>query len=805
MNAAPTRPVQPGVRPPSAAGPKRFAKMWLDAKGLPHTSEEPVPVDDNDRRTGHVKYVCPNGQIEVRIDGGPEWEKRPCDFVKWVLPGDKPGFCPDHGREELKPAEDVKDRIPFGKVVAAAEESFRPWWLLAAEAGAGIALHAADIPAVAPAVATPLLAAAGYATSRSYLLRRAVKRGRMDKGQRSGRRYRLVQRRARFASWLAGASGAWLSAAAVADPSSLAGKVIWASLPVAWAVGAVPWWRRVEARRNFTPPVVFEPEVVEVEPVEPVLSDDERDAAAAAQAWQVEVGAADTVLDVGTWKRIPCGWQAVIRATKRGALVRLSNGDMRGFTARVAAAYDVPRSAITWVDEHDENPNLAMLYVQPVNPLKDGQIWAGPDSIRITESRIIADVGRFIDGSPMLETLFRFDEGMPSELVLGTTGSGKSERLRSSLLVQRWASYEDATTGERKGLFLSFLHDPKRLNSYGEFRNAVHAYGITRDDAHIMIDAFLREMIRRYDMLSAIVWFDDKGRRRVGSVKWDPRIHGPLLKVIWDEFHELAGDQEFVKKLEKLARYIRACGMGNVLASHMGTIGDTGSQALRDMLAGGRATLLRTTSGLNAPLATGGQLTGDPRALPKLGGMAYVADGESMALMGRYAFVPDDKQGARMGVRPVYDWLFDDNNQPIGYPAEIPADTAEAFGPEFMEWMAAGRSDRGREGWVYSATPAFVPTEDRSAQDALLAILAKAEGSLQRKDIYEDPLWGDRGRTSTLTKAIRDCLDADPPLVVKRTVGKETSYELSPAHRAKIGEVRQEAEQESLFESEVAA
>ncbi len=791
MTVAPARPVQQAARPP--AGAARMSKMWLDTRGLPHTSTEPVPVDDTDRRTDHVQVRCSRGQIEVTLSDGTV-ERRPCDHTLWVLPADPTRFCPGHG-SALTPVEPAaRFEVPLAKVVAAAEVAFRPWWLLAAEAGAGIGVHLGDVPAWQPASAAPLLAAAGYHATRIVLLRRAVKRGRLDKGQRSGRRYRTVQRRARLAAWLAASAAAWLTAAAAVDPASLVGKVVWASLPVVWAVGAVPWWRRCEARRNAVAPVEVAQPTVEVAPVEPVLSDDEQAALAAAAAWATEVAAADTVLDHTTWSRIPCGWQAVVRATKRGALIRLTGGDSRGFLARVAAAFDVPRSAITWVDEHDDNPNLAMLYVQPVNPLREGQIWAGPDSIRITESRILAEVGRFIDGTPMLETLYRFDEGMPSELVLGTTGSGKSERLRLSLVIQRWASYIDAATGDRKGLFLSFLHDPKRLASYGEFRNAVHGYGITRDDAHIMIDGQLREMVRRYDLLASTVWFDEKGRRRVGSVKWDPRIHGPLIKTIWDEFHELAGDQEFVKKKEKLARYQRACAQGDMLASHMGTIGDTGSQALRDMLSGGRATLLRTTSGLNAPLATGGQLTGDPRSLPKVAGMALVADGEAVTLMGRYAFIPDDKQAARIGVKPLYDWLFDDNNRPIGWPADIPAETAEAFGPEFMEWMAAGRRDRGRDGWVYSGTPVFVPTDDKSAADQVVAILAAAGRPLGRKEIAAHALWvnpksGERfNGTSTLTSALRAGLDAQPPMLVRVQAGKDVTFALSDVAQARRAE-----------------
>lgn len=799
MSTATTAPPKPAARTapkPLPAGAARWSKTWVDRDGLPHVTTFAVPVDDNDRRTPHVRHVCSKGQIEVGLSDGTT-ERRRCDQEVWLLPGERK-FCPDHA-SPMEPTEKVTGGlVPWRKLWAAVEKPARPLYVLAAVAGAGYGLEQQASDPLGVAVVAPLAGAGVWWATRKVLTRRAENTGRVDADQTTGRRVDRIGRIARAAGWSTTATGAWLSAAAAVDPTSLVGRVVWTSLPVAWAVTAGPWWRHLHALRNRPAPVEAAP--AEVKPRE--MSADEQAAAAAARLWTEGEIAANTALDVATWKRITCGWQSVVKASKRGALNALA-ADSAGTIRKIAAAFEVPKSAITWIEEHDDNPNHALLLVQPVNPLREGQIWAGPRSVTVGESRIEAEVGRFIDGQPMVEVLFRFDEGMPSELVLGSTGSGKSERLRLQLIVQRWASFVNQE-GRRQGLFLSFLHDPKRLNSFGEFRNAIHGYGTSRDDAHIMIDAFLREMIRRYDMLSATVWVDGKRRRRTGAVKFNPLLHGPLLRAIWDEFHELAGDSEFVKKLEKLARYQRACGMGATLASHMGTIGDTGSQALRDMVAGGRASLLRTTSGLNAALATGGQLSGDPRALPKVPGMCLVADGETATVMGRYAFIPDDKAAERLGERALYDWLFDDDNQPIGYPAVIPPETAEAFGPEFMQWMEAGRSDAGRQGWTYSATPPFVPTEDLKAAEAVVAILAKAGKPMGRKEIGGDPLWAGRSITSTLTKALRDNLDADPAAVVKQQHGKEVFYTLSDAVRVRLSAVDAERQLELDLEKDAA-
>jgi hypothetical protein len=780
----PPRPGQPAaavVRVPLPAGAVAMRRSYIDDRGVPQRSDFPVPVDIDDRRTAHIRYAC-RGHIELA------GVKQDCDQVAWLASGENVRYCPDHGCQLT--ADGRAERaslLPWAQIRRAVEPSARPWWVLLAELAAGIGEYAGHVPWLVPLAASPALAAGAYAGTEKYLTRRAIRNQKLERGQKDGRRVETIRRRARAAAYMGAGSGAWLTAAASVDPATPVGAAaLGGSLLALFAASAPTWWRYVEADRNRPEPAP----AAEVRSViaEAKPSADELNAAEAERAWMEEAGCPGTKLDVDTWRQIACGWQAVIVATKRGSLNNLGGDNMKATIRRIAAAFDVPKGAVTWIEEHDDSPNKALLLIQPNNPLKDGQIWAGPDSIDINKG--VAEVGRLIDGTPMTEYLYRYGWGAPSAVSLGTTGGGKSMRARKRLVIERWTSYADPGTGEQRGMFLSFLHDPKRMESYAEFRRAVHGWGTSRDDAHLMIDAFLREMFRRYDMLSTLEWVDRKGRKRRGGVPWDPRVHGPIISAYWDEFHDRADDAEFVKKLEKLARYQRACGMRAELLSHMGTIGDTGSQALRDMLAGGRATLFRTTSGLNASLATGGQLTGDPRGLPKEPGMCYVSDGETATLMGRESFIPNDEDAERLGVRSLYDWMFDDDDNPIGFPAVIPAETAEAFGMEFMEWAEAGRRPGGRDlgpsGAASSSGSGSLET--KGAVDALRQILFEADRPLKREQIATHALWKAGGWlvTSTLGAALTTLKKAG------EVGGPHGLHELTPAVRERMRAERDE-------------
>lgn len=725
-------------------------------------------------RAAHVVPVNQFGQVV-----GQQFKCRRCEPVLWYPAGLKGvPICPVHNRR-MEPREVKKAfPVPVAAIWATVARPLRPVWALPVLAAAGAVVDAGHIPALVLAGAAPLVGLGAALVARRSGRVRGWLGGHTDLDA-------AVARAARAAGVLTAAGLGWL---ALASAVGLSGHIwpveaaLWGSLAGLWLIPAAAWWRRLRVERA-------RPRPVHVEPVR-VRSADELDAAAAAESWRDDVAVEGTKLDEGTWKRIPCGWQAVVVATKKGALNQLGGDFNQSTVRRVAAAYDVPFSAVTWIEAYNDDPgkeqgspNKALLLVQPSNPLAEGQVWAGPSTIDVPGGRQMS--GRLINGEVMWDTWYRFGWGAPSEIVLGTTGGGKSARLRKKMVAERW-TYQ-MVDGRPRGLFVTLLHDPKRLESYAEFRDAVHGYGITRDDAHIIIDALLREMVRRYDFISALEWTDGKGRHRRGGLAWNPLIHGPIISHYWDEFHELAGDGPFVAKLEKLARYQRAGAMRGTLASHMGTLSDTGSQALRDMLAGGRATLFRTTSALNAGLVSGGQLTADPRTLPRTPGMCYVVDGETAPIMGRESYIPGGEDAGN-----VYDWLFDDSNEPVGFPADIPPETAEAFGPEFMQWLEAGRAPGGRVQVPYMPAVVGVPVQaaarpDVRSVDAVLAVLASARRPLDTNELTD--LLRAEGytfKTRTITGALAELRGAEKAMELNKR------WELSPGCRAEFDALERE-------------
>lgn len=724
----------------SAAPPGRQARMsrtYYDTTGRERRSASEVPVDQYGTITG-TQYRC-------RQHGVAGW---------FPLSSKTAPACERCGRRMVVMEVASPSMVPWRDLRAAADRPMRPVWGLLVAGGAAVFVDAAGVPALVLAGLAPV---AGVVARRVAVTRYA------DPAIPAAHRAAV----ARAVGWVA--AGGFLAAVAAAacglDVATWPGRFAAAVVVAAW-LGPAAWWWRSERRRPEPAPVVVQRE----------KTPDELAAAEAAKLWRVEVAAEGTALDPATWKEIPCGWQAMVVASKRGALNTLGGEFVKATVKRVAAAYDVPFSAITWIEAYDGSPNKALLLVQPNNPLSAGQVWGGPSTVDMVKG--VAESGRLIDGNAMFDTQYRYGWGAPSEIVLGTTGGGKSMRARKKMIIERYSTVVDAG-GVRRGAFITILHDPKRMESYAEFRDAVHAYGTTRDDAHIIIDALLNEMFRRYDLLAGLEWTDGKGRTRRGGLAWDPAVHGPIISHYWDEFHELAGDGEFVKKLEKLARYQRACAMRATLLSHMGTLGDTGSQALRDMLSGGRATLFRTTSALNAGLVSGGQLNVDPRTLPREPGMCFVVDGDTPPIMGRESYIPGGEEPGN-----VYDWLFDDSNSPIGFPAEIPPETAEAFGTEFMEWAAAGRLPEGRAHWRPTSAPAATTVKaDVKSIDAVLAALSTSAvplgmDALQATSVVAAGGWS--------TRAIRGALQKlrEQGLVFTSGNGVLTRHELTPQARA---------------------
>jgi hypothetical protein len=766
----PTRPA-PAATPTAKAGDRRptpppgatkWAKVYLDQRGMPVQSADWVPVDDNDRRTAHTLHTC-RGQILV---GG---VNQPCDNTAWLLDGDPQRYCPEHGCELARvDGRKSAPALPWLAMWKAIEPAARPAWLLPVAVAAGAAEQAGHLPVMVPVASTPLLAVGAYAVTRWRLRRRAVRRGNLERGQRTGRRVATIRRRARAAGYAAATAGGWLTAVAVTNPGTPVGKIAWVSLPVLWAVASQPWRRYLDALRNRPLPALAPlPAAGTASSVDSGERQPDPAAVDDAKVWAEDVAAVrselkNTTVDVATWQPDVGGRRMVIRST-RGSITEEA---MRAAVPAIAGAFNVKRSTIGWVEEYDESPRAALLLLQPNSPLNKPVRGKPVDVVSLDEA--VAHMGMRIDASDLVTRLFTRGWGAPSRLIIGTKGSGKTSVVRRLLFAQLKARVM-CPSGQPARLIAPFVDDPKRGADYGLFRRLVCGFSVEPDTLHMIVDAFGREMDRRYDALASTVWQDDEGRLWEGERPFDPTTMGPILSLTCDEFHVRAKDQALMAKLDPFGRKMRAAGIEINVATHLSTIGDTGSQGFRDMLAGGEAWLLRTTLGLNASLATGGQLTGDPRALPRVAGMLLHASGEGSATMQARAAYDEPAT--------LYDQVYGPNRTPLIQPIEWPPETLEAFGRDFVEWMrecqesALGTPVPAVPRSLKTGTPAAAG-QDLLAEEALRRILFASTAPMSRGQIAEHPLWAGRSVTSTLTAVLRAGQDCKPPWLVKLPQGK---------------------------------
>lgn len=171
----------------------------------------------------------------------------------------------------------------------------------------------------------------------------------------------------------------------------------------------------------------------------------------------------------------------------------------------------------------------------------------------------------------------------------------------------------------------------------------------------------------------------------------------------------------FAALITAAARMWRKCGMKIRIGTHTPLLADLGgSMALRDMLTGGFVWIGRTANSLTGPTAFNGQLPVDPRSIPKVPGAAYAMAGANpRAMLLRSAWEPD-----------FYDWVRDDDDRPIGFPAALPQVTLDTFGPEFAAWRATGALAQS------AASAAAEPVSDQRAEDAVLEVLLAASDPL---------------------------------------------------------------------------
>ncbi len=703
------------VRPAPAGGTvaplgsQKKSRTYYDEAGKLHTAAKAVPVDGSGLIVGQ-EFRCKRCGIDD------EWFKMP------------KGTAPTCGRcdRRMEPVP-VKDapRLPWRDMATNAAPNLRPLLPIPGLVGAG-----AGVAAVSPAwglflAGSPLV---------GELARRIAAQWRMsDVARRVG--------------YMAAGTTAWLAVpAAVGVDSPTGAAVTWGSLAAAWAWPAGAFWKRDRDARNAAPPVA------EVEEAPAPQEDLGEKYVRLVWAARVAAKLGQQVIDPDTgeqvvvevagklpgtfledWRRIEGGWSAIIV----GPVGAYESERFSAAVKNIAAAYRMHRSMVTVMPD-PEDENRAIVMAQKVSPLKDTVGWDGPESI--DAERGTAVVGRYVDGSPLLYELNRPGWGCPHDFLCGTTGAGKSETLSGLLVVDRWASHV-GPDGVRRGIVCDLLIDPQQGQSYEPFMDDLAAPVATSlEEAMMLAEAVRAEMFRRNAYLSKkgwrdsngvlhrAEWVDKRGKVRYGRKYWDPLTDGPILCLNIDEAHEYLKHKPFADIIASNARMYRKCGIRIRVATHTPLLTDLGgSMALRDMLTGGFVWCGRVANALSGPTAFNGRLPVDPRSIPSIPGAGFtLGQLASKPMMSRFMWEPD-----------YYELVRDADDEPVGFPVELPAVTVEAFNGgtagEFGKWFAAARA--GEEWTPDEATVAKVAAAERAEQtarsvDAVLAVLAAASEPL---------------------------------------------------------------------------
>lgn len=707
----------------------------------------------------------------------------------------------EHGREVVeRPAKVawLARALPWGSIRHRMRYAVRPFLVAGGVAGLAGMLHANHTPAVVAAGLALTAAGAAYRAAPRVLIRGGTRaRAEVDIAEREGRprRPRLadlsgrdaekVGRRQRLTTYVTGAAGAWLTAADAAglDPNTLGGRLSWTALAVVAPVAAWPYIRYYRPRPEPEPEAQPDPATPEFGQLIAARWAETVGAVARPERKVVTVpGAAPDVAPAvpggklpGTVlievRRVAGGWAAwIVDPHARG--LDFTEGKVR---SQIAAVFGAGVSAVTLEPDADDAARCHIM-VQKHSPLREPVGWDGPDSI--DPAKGTGMLGRFAEGGTVLYEVYRPGWGCPHDALFGTTGSGKSATFLTLMAIDRWMHYRD-DAGVPHGMVADLLLDPQHGQSFGPFLDDLAGpVATSEDEARMLIDALEREAFRRNAYLATVPWIDGKGRPRKGREWWNPLIDGPILVFNIDEAHFFLGMRWFAPRLTAAARMWRKCGMKIRLGTHTPLLQDLGgSTALRDMLLGGFVWVGRTANSLSGPIAFNGQLPVDPKSIPKVPGLAYALAGENpRAMLMRSAREPD-----------WYDWVRDEHNEPIGYPAALPPETLEAMGRDFVQWRGSG---------LLAPTTAAAkpsgddPAEVQGAEDAVVEVLLAADTPLGMDELdaalrpYRDR--GVKCSLRTARAAIRKLREAG------KVAEGHGNYELAPGFRERLLAARAE-------------
>lgn len=487
-------------------------------------------------------------------------------------------------------------------------------------------LHAAAAAAHATAAAPPLVA--GVAAGGGLVWWGLRGRTRLD---------RTPERLYGATVWTAGA--VWATAAAGAGVTSV-DSALW----TAGAALAVPWW--VHHRVRPRPPVADDLELEWAEEIRAV--------------WAARVACPQGPLPGSRLLELvemAGGWRATIE---------LDDGTSDTAQARVKdiGARLKLRADQLSIEPHPHGLHLAVILVQPDNPLQQVRHWDGPT---LDVGTGVSQIGVYTDLAPVPYRHWRRGHGPVHTLIAGTTDAGKSALVKMLLAEER-----------HSGLVVSWLIDPQRGQSYSGWKRTVHKFAGTIADARRALFEARARMYARNELLSALEWTDERGRRIEGVEDFtpgDPRHGLPLLAITIDEAQVILADDICCALVEEIIAMSRKCGIKIRLLTQVplqGSLGD--SQQIKDAVASGNVIVLRTANPLSGGAAFNGAMPVDPVLLPK-----EWPDGTSTSGLG-FVFAPGaDRPTTMRTLLPVDAYGWSQSGEPAA------ADTVVGEIPELDE------------------------------------------------------------------------------------------------------------------------
>jgi hypothetical protein len=657
-------------------GAVKLAKVYLDGKDLPQQSPTPVPVDDFDRRTAHLLMQCPHMAV---INGG---GKERCPNRDWLLPDEARPYCPRHGKqyEPLRTGPSVLVRTARAGL-AMHGRAAAPWVVPGVALAADVAMNLTDVGALEAMLTAPVLAGGTYLAVRRTLTARAIKRRKLERGRKMGRRYAAIKQRANRSAATGLETALWLSALAGTDITSLPGIVIAGAGMLRWAFASRTWWHNAEQRRLRGPELNVEQPAAAA----PVTAPDPIELNAVT-TWATRIGCPGGPL-AGTklvdFERLPAcevdvesrtilpNWKAKVVAKEDGTInMREQRTSLLG---RIAAAYKCTYADVSFYADEDDL-SVGWVRVQPDNPLAETRLWVGQTATDWKTGTSL--IGRFDDGLPIAYQ-WADEGGACHDLLGGCSGSGKSELVAQLMLISLHSN----------GLVLDWLGDPQRGQSFGALKDEVDWFAGDKAEIKLMLLAAVKEMFRRNALLS-------KHNIKTWTFKVAEQLAMPLLVITLDEVQNYIDDPDILELVTTLAGMARKCGIKLRLITQIIAAYNLGGDTyIKEQVKTGQTFTFRAETDVAGRSAIEGDSPIDPTALPKRWGKNTCAAGKKTAglvfvqgVHGRDVYGRTDFTGEDMAV-----WLKDPNGDPSVCPGRFSPEAQQESGVLWGDRKARAR------------------------------------------------------------------------------------------------------------------